>query len=161
LKLGISSIVVGACLGLGTIAASAATGGTETASPARAVYAPQVSDAWARATVPGQPVGAAYMKIDSAVPVTLTHVETDVAKQVQVHNMHMEGGVMKMREHGQLEIPAGKTVALAPGGLHLMLLGLKQPLKAGESVQMTLTFVDANKKKATSVITVPVRPIGK
>lgn len=154
MKLVISNIVIGACLALGVAAASAATDG-------QAASAPQVSDAWARATVPGQPVGAAYMKIDSAVAATLTRVETEVAKQVQVHNMQMEGGVMKMRDHGQLEIPAGKMVVLAPGGLHLMLLGLKQPLKAGENVQMTLTFVDANKKKTTSVITVPVRPIGK
>jgi copper(I)-binding protein len=143
------------------MAAGAATGGTEMASPSQAAHAPKISDAWARATVPGQPVAAAYMKIDSAVAATLTHVETDVAKQVQVHNMQIEGGVMKMREHGQLEIPAGKTVTLAPGGLHLMLLGLKQPLKAGDSIQMQLTFVDANKKKTTSAINVPVRPIGK
>jgi copper(I)-binding protein len=86
LKLAIHNIVISACLGLATMTAGAATGGTDIASSAQAAPAPKVSDAWARATVPGQPVGAAYMKIDSAVPVTLTGVETDAAKQVQVRS---------------------------------------------------------------------------
>lgn len=133
---------------------------TDKAASAQAVRAPVVTDAWVRATVPGQPVGGAYMKIDSPTPVTLIQVETDVAKEVQVHAMHMDSGVMKMREHGRLAIPAGKTVELAPGGLHLMLLGLKQPLKAGETIALKMTFIDANKAKNTSVIKAPVRPIG-
>jgi copper(I)-binding protein len=81
LKFAIRNIVISACLGLATM-----TAGTDIASSAQAAPAPKVSDAWARATVPGQPVGAAYMKIDSAVPVTLTGVETDAAKQVQVRS---------------------------------------------------------------------------
>lgn len=119
------------------------------------------TDAWARATVPGQPVGAVYMKISSPTATRLVGIETDVAKQVQIHNMQMEGGVMKMREHGQLEVPAGQTVELAPGGLHLMLLGLKKPLVAGESVTVKMTFLDAKNTKSTSTITVPVRAAGK
>ncbi|HCY62230.1 MAG TPA: hypothetical protein DHV59_05250 [Oxalobacteraceae bacterium] len=133
---------------------------TDKAASALAMRAPVITDAWVRATVPGQPVGGAYMKIDSTTPATLVHVETAVAKEVQVHAMHMDNGVMKMREHGQLAIPAGKTVELAPGGLHLMLLGLKQPLKAGDTISLKMTFIDANKAKTTSVIKAPVRPIG-
>lgn len=75
--------------------------------------------------------------------------------------MHHHDGVMKMREHGQLEISAGQTVELAPGGLHLMLMGLKKPLAAGETLTVKLTFEDAKKVKSTSVVSVPVRPIGK
>lgn len=121
---------------------------------------PVITDAWARATVPGQPVGAGYMKITSHTTVVLEAAVSDVAKEVQVHNMHMHEGVMQMRKHGQLELPAGKTVELAPGGMHLMLLGLKKPLKVGEEVSMTLTFTDKQGTKTSTVVILPVRPIG-
>ncbi|WP_334186795.1 copper chaperone PCu(A)C [Noviherbaspirillum sp.] len=120
-----------------------------------------VQDAWARATVPGQPVGAIYMKISSRVQTTLAHAETDVAKEVQVHNMHLHDDVMKMREQGQIDIPAGKLIDLAPGGTHLMMLGLKRQLTAGEDVAVKLTFIDAKKVESTTVIHVPVRPLRK
>lgn len=120
-----------------------------------------INEPWARATVPGQPVGAAYMKISSTSAARLLSAETDAAKEVQVHTMHHHDGVMRMREHGQLDIPAGRTVELTPGGLHLMLLGLKKPLAAGDTLTVKLTFEDAKKVKSTSVVAVPVRPIGK
>lgn len=157
--IGITAITLG--LGLVTLTVHATTGsGSKNASSAGIARSPGVTEAWARATVPGQPVGAAYMKISSSSHVTLIRAETDVAKQVQVHDMQMHDGVMRMREHGQLDIPAGKTIELAPGGMHLMLLGLKKPLKAGDAVSVKLTFVDVNKKKITSVVAMPVRPIG-
>lgn len=121
-----------------------------------------INEPWARATVPGQPVGAAYMKISSSTSaVRLLSAETDAAKEVQVHTMHHHDGVMRMREHGQLDIPAGQTVELAPGGLHFMLMGLKKPLAGGDTLTVKLTFEDAKKVKSTSVVAVPVRPIGK
>ncbi|RJG07367.1 copper chaperone PCu(A)C [Noviherbaspirillum cavernae] len=120
-----------------------------------------INEPWARATVPGQPVGAVYMKISSPAAVSLVDVQTDVAKDVQVHTMKMENGVMKMRDHGQLEVPAGQTVELAPGGVHLMLLGLKKPLVAGEPVTVKMTFQDAKNTRSTSTVTVPIRAIGK
>lgn len=134
--------------------------GAELVATAQTVRTPVITEAWARTTMPGQPVGGAYMKISSERDVTLFHVETDVAREVQVHTMHIDKGVMKMREHGPLEIPAEKTVTLAPGGLHMMLLGLKQQLKIGDSISLVMTFVDSNKAKTTTVIKVPVRPIG-
>ena len=120
-----------------------------------------VSDPWARATVPGQPVGAVYMKVSSSDAVRLVGIQTEVATDVQVHTMHYHDGVMKMREHGELAIPAGQTVELAPGGLHLMLLGLKKPLSVGENMTLKLTFEDAKKVRNTAVVSVPVRPLGK
>jgi copper(I)-binding protein len=120
-----------------------------------------INEPWARATVPGQPVGAVYMKVSSSNAVRLVDIQTDVAKEVQVHTMHNHDGVMKMREHGQLDIPAGQTIELAPGGLHLMLLGLKKPLVAGENLTVKLMFEDTKKVKHTSVVSAPVRPIGK
>lgn len=120
-----------------------------------------INDAWARATVPGQPVGAVYMKVSSSNAVRLVDIQTEVAKDVQVHTMHHHDGVMKMREHGELAIQAGQTVELAPGGLHLMLLGLKKPLSAGENLTVKLTFEDTKKARNTSVVSVPIRPLGK
>lgn len=120
-----------------------------------------IIEPWARATVPGQPVAAAYMKISSTSATRLLSAETDVAKEVQVHTMQNHDGVMKMREHGQLDIQAGQTVELAPGGLHLMLLGLKKPLAAGDILTVKLTFEDARKVKSTAVVSVPVRQIAK
>lgn len=120
-----------------------------------------INEPWARATVPGQPVGAVYMKVSSSNAVRLVDIQADVAKDVQVHTMKMENGVMKMRDHGELEVPAGQTVALTPGGVHLMLMGLKKPLVAGETVTVKMTFQDAKNTKSTSTVTVPIRAVGK
>ncbi len=161
MKIAMGSIAVTLLVGLSSLTVHAANPRTnEKAAAAQAVRTPVITGVWARATVPGQPVGGAYMKISSPIDVTLLHVETDVAKEVQVHTMHMDHGMMRMREHGPLAIPAGKTIELAPGGLHLMLLGLKQALKAGDTMTLKMTFIDANKAKTTSVIKAPVRPIG-
>lgn len=92
---------------------------------------PTVTGAWARATAPGQSVGAAYMSIVSPRGVTLQKIETSTAKSVEVHAMHHENGVMRMRLIESLHVAAGVPFDLAPGGMHLMLMGLKQPLKAG------------------------------
>ena len=119
-----------------------------------------IDQAWARATVPGQPVGAVYMAINSSAEVTLVQAETDAAKDVQIHTMHHHDGVMKMREQGQIHIMPGKPVALAPGGMHLMLIGLKTPLKAGESVDIKLTFKDAKGEISHTTISAPIKPIG-
>jgi copper(I)-binding protein len=101
-----------------------------------------VHQAWARATAPGQDVGAAYLMIVSKKDTNLVKIDTDAAEHTQIHSMTMNNGVMKMRELESLAIPAGKMVNLAPGGMHLMLMGLKKPLKAGEQLALTLQFKD-------------------
>ena len=123
-------------------------------------HSPAISHAWARATVPGQAVGAAYMKIYSAVDTTLTGIESDVSRSVEVHSMRHQNGVMQMRAQKQLEVPAGQGVDLAPGCIHLMLLGLKKPLKAGESLQLKMTFVDGAGNRTIVPVRVPIRPFG-
>lgn len=105
----------------------------------------KVEDAWARATAPGQPVGGAFMKLTSDSNAQLVGASSPVAGRVQVHMMKMQDGVMIMREMKSLSLPKGRTVALAPGGYHIMLMELKQPLKAGEHVPITLK-VKADKK---------------
>lgn len=161
LKTAIGTIAVTLLLGLCTLTVHAANrSNAENMPSARVARAPSVTDAWARATVPGQPVGAVYMKIDSPSDAALIKIESDAAKTVGVHAMRVENGVMQMREHERLDIPAGKTVELAPGGMHLMLFGLRKQLKAAETIQLTMTFIHANKTKTTTLVDVPIRPFG-
>jgi periplasmic copper chaperone A len=107
-----------------------------------------ISQAWARATPKGAQVGGGYLTITNKgqAPDTLIGGSTEAAGSVQVHKMSMQNGVMKMRrlEKG-LTIAPGKTVKLAPTGYHLMLMHLKQPLKQGGTLPITLQFKKAGK----------------
>ena len=116
-----------------------------------------VTDAWALPTVPGQPVAGAYLSITSAHGATLTRVQSDAAGAVQAHEMSQDGDVMRMREVERLALPAGKTVRLAPGGTHLMLLQLKKPLRPGDSVTLDLTVVDEAGAQRVVRAIVPVK----
>ncbi|HQR51373.1 MAG TPA: copper chaperone PCu(A)C [Methylophilaceae bacterium] len=116
-----------------------------------------VSNAWARATVPGQEVGAAYMELRSAAGATLTGMESPASDSVEIHSMSMQGEQMQMRMLEALPLPAGKLVQLEPGGLHLMLIGLKKPLKDGETIELTLHLKDGKGKTSKIKIEAPVR----
>lgn len=114
-----------------------------------------VTDSWTMATPPGAAVGAGYMTISNqgAAAVRLTGGETAAAERVEVHNMSMDGGVMTMRPvEGGLEVPAGGSVELKPGGLHLMLIGLKAPLTEGGSVPLTLMFDNGTRVDAALAV---------
>ena len=118
-----------------------------------------VEQPWARATPGGAKTGAVYMTLDnkSGTADRLTGVSSDVADKLQIHEMKVENGVMKMREiAGGLPIPAGGSVALKPGSYHVMLIGLKKPLTAGEKFPLTLTF----EKAGNISVTVPVQAMG-
>jgi copper(I)-binding protein len=107
-----------------------------------------IEQPWARATPPGAQVGGGYMTITNTggESDTLVGGSSPVAGEVQVHEMSMQDGVMKMRELPDgLQIKAGETVTLKPGGYHLMLMNLKEPLKQGEQVSATLEFAKAGK----------------
>lgn len=104
-----------------------------------------VANAWARATAPGQEVGAAYFDIVSKSAAKIVKAESPAAASTEIHTMSMKGGVMEMRKIDSLELPAGKTISLAPGGNHIMLIGLKKPLKEGDKVAVTLTLEKAPK----------------
>lgn len=106
----------------------------------------KVFDVWARTTVPGASVSGAYMHIKSARPLKLVRAESPVAGMTEIHQMSMKDGVMNMSAVDAVEIPAGKLVDLKPGGLHVMLMQLKQPIKKGDDVPLKLTFEDAAKK---------------
>jgi copper(I)-binding protein len=105
-----------------------------------------IEQAWSRATPGGATVGAGYLRITNAgsTPDVLTAVTSPVAEHVEIHEMTSTDGIMRMRElAGGLELKPGETAELKPGGLHLMLVGLKSPLKEGERFWATLKFKHA------------------
>jgi copper(I)-binding protein len=116
-----------------------------------------VDQAWVRATAPGQPVAGAYLKIKSAQAAALVAVRTPVTARAEIHEMKMEGGIMKMRPVTRIELPAGKTVELRPGGYHLMLMNIAKPLRPGETVPITLVIEGADKKRQEIEINAEVR----
>jgi copper(I)-binding protein len=120
-----------------------------------------VSDAWIRGTVAGQQGTGAFMRLTSAADTTLVGVASPAAKVVEIHEMKHEGGMMKMSAVARLPLAAGKPVELTPGGYHVMLMGLAQPLKEGDSIPITLTFEDKKGTKQAVVVQAPVRALGK
>ena len=116
-----------------------------------------IMDAWARASAPGQTVGAAYMTFMSADDSTFIRAETPVASSVEIHSMTMNDGVMKMRMLPELPLKAGIEEKLAPGGFHLMLFDLKKPLLVGEKLDLTLTFRDATGKVTQQMVNLPIK----
>ena len=124
-------------------------------------YAQEVSvkDAWIRGTVQGQNATGAFMEITGKSNARLIGVASPAVKIVEVHNMKVENGVMKMFPVDGVDLPAGKTVKLAPGGYHVMLMNLQKPLNAGDKVPLQLTFELANKKRETVELSVEVRDI--
>src|SRR5271154_6894911 len=97
--------------------------------PAHAVVT--VTDAWVKATAPGQTTAAAYLQIKSDAPAKLVGVSSPAAKTTQMHEMKMEGNVMQMRPLDALDLPAGMTVEFKPGANHIMLTDIVKPLKKG------------------------------
>jgi copper(I)-binding protein len=116
----------------------------------------QIKDAWARATPGAAQTAAAYVTIVSAAGDRLTAASTPVAQKAELHTMTMDGSVMKMRQVDDIDLPAGKTVTLKPGGYHIMLTGLTQPLTEGQTFPLTLTF----EKAGTREVTVAVQKVG-
>jgi copper(I)-binding protein len=103
----------------------------------------RVEGAWARPTVPGQQAGGGYLSITSAAADRLIGGRTTAAQRLELHTMSMQGDVMQMRQVDAIELPAGRKVELKPGGLHLMFIGVTQPLKLGTKVPVTLRFEKA------------------
>lgn len=115
-----------------------------------------ITDNWVRATAEGQDVGAAYMTITSASDTSLVKVESSASDSIEIHSMSMENGIMKMRMLEQLDLKAKTPNKLAPGGFHLMLFDLKNPLKAGETVSFSLHFKNEAGKETLVTISSPI-----
>ena len=118
----------------------------------------KVENAYTRATVPGQQVAGGFMQIENkgtSVDQSLS-ASSPVAGEVQLHEMAMEGNVMKMRQVKDIAVPAGGAVELKPGGLHLMFMNIKAPLTAGETVPVKLKFAKAGELE----VKMPVNAMG-
>ena len=109
-----------------------------------------IRDAWSRATAPGTTVGAAYFVIDNRGPGDrLLRVSAPVAKQAELHVSSMNSGIMKMAQLKTVDVEKNARTTFAPGGMHVMLIGLPQPIKAGDSFPLTLTFEKAGSVQTT------------
>ena len=112
----------------------------------------EVNNAWARATPGKADAGVAYVTIQSPTADRLVSASTPAAKTAQLHTMSMQGTVMKMQSLPGLDIPAGQPVTLKPGGDHIMLMGLNQPLRAGQTFPLTLDFEKAGPRTVTVAV---------
>jgi len=132
---------------------------------AAAVFAPParaqttVKDAWIRGTVAQQKATGLFAQITSTAGGKLVSASSPVAGVVEIHEMAMDGNVMKMRAVPGLDLPAGKAVELKPGGYHVMLLDLKQQLKEGETVPVTLVIEGKDGKKESIEVKAPVKAL--
>lgn len=119
------------------------------------------ADPWVRGTVAQQKATGLFVQLTSAQGGRLVSASSAAAASVEIHEMSMDGDVMTMRAlPNGLALPAGKAVALKPGGYHIMLMGLRQPLKAGDTVTVSLLIEGADKKRETLEIKAPVRALG-
>ena len=116
----------------------------------------KVEGAWARASVQGQKGTGAFMRLTAKDGARLVRAESPAAGVAEVHEMKMDGDVMKMRAMPALDLPAGKTVELKPGSYHIMLLDLKAPLAKGSAVPLTLVFQDAQGTESRLDLSLPV-----
>ncbi|MFT7722572.1 MAG: copper chaperone PCu(A)C [Roseateles sp.] len=110
----------------------------------------RVDEPWVRATVAPQQATGAFMRLTSATPARVVAASSPLAAVVEIHEMTMDGGVMRMRAVAALPLPAGQAVALRPGSYHVMLMGLKAPIRAGDTVPLTLT-VEGDDQRRTAV----------
>ncbi|MGE8374764.1 MAG: copper chaperone PCu(A)C [Diaphorobacter nitroreducens] len=118
-----------------------------------------VQDAWVRATVPQQKATGAFMRLTAAQDARLVSASSPVAGVTEVHEMKLVDNVMKMRPLPALDLPAGQVVELKPGGYHIMLLDLKQPVAQGSTVPLTLVFEAKDGQRTTQELQAPVRAV--
>ena len=118
-----------------------------------------VNAPWVRATVPQQTSSGAFMQLTSPDAAKLVAVQSPVAGRVEIHEMQMEGQTMRMRAVDSVALPAGKTVDLASGGYHVMLMDLKGQLKAGQTAPLTLLIEHKGGKRETLNVSAPVKPL--
>jgi copper(I)-binding protein len=126
------------------------------AALARAPAAVDVTQAWARAVLPGQASSGGYMVLTAREPLKLVGATSPAAAIIEIHQMKMEGDVMKMRAVDTLDLSVGKPVEFKPGGYHFMLMDLQSPFKAGTQVPLTLQFKDAKGAARQLQVSLPV-----
>lgn len=119
-----------------------------------------VTDAWVRATAPGQSVTGAFLAITSPERAKITGVQSEAAESAEMHVSQLDNGVMKMREVRKIDVPAGQTLHFAPGGYHIMLIDLKRSLTPGDKVPLAIRLERADKSEVEVSFDATVRAIG-
>lgn len=155
--LGVLVSVTAACQAENETGKAAAAAPKAAATVTKAADAVKAENPFVRAVPPGQPNSAAFMVLNnsSAVAHQVVSATSPVANTVELHTHTNNNGVMEMRQIPQIDVPANGKAVLAPGGLHIMLIELRQELKAGESVAVTLTFEDGS----TAVVDAPIQEV--
>jgi periplasmic copper chaperone A len=144
-----STLIAGFALAATTFALPAlAQKSTNSGEPTLKVF-----DVWAKTTVPGGSVSAAYMHIKSGKPLKLVKAESALTPTVEIHNMKMNAGVMEMKAVDAIDIPVNKLVDLKPGGFHIMLIKVTKPINKGDKVPLKLTFERPDKSTFTVDVT--------
>ncbi|MES2609665.1 copper chaperone PCu(A)C [Acidovorax sp.] len=136
-----------------------AAGAFAAALPFAAQAQVTVKDAWVRATVPQQQATGAFMQLSSARDSKLVSASSPLTPAVEVHEMSMQDNVMRMRQVPAIDLPAGKAVNLQPGGYHVMLMNLRQQVKEGDTVPITLVFEGKDGKRESVQVQAPVRAL--
>jgi copper(I)-binding protein len=112
----------------------------------------RIDNAWVRATAPGQKVAAGFMELTADADMTLIGGSSPISNALELHFMRMRDGVMEMRQMQEIKLPKGKTVSLEPGDLHVMFIGLKNQIKPGQIVPITLLVKGADGKQQQLVV---------
>lgn len=120
----------------------------------------RVDEPWVRGTVAQQKSTGAFMRLTADQPLRLVGASSPIAGVVEIHEMAMDKDVMRMRAIAGLELPAQKAVELKPGGYHVMLMDLRQPVSAGATVPLTLVFETADKRRVQQEVQASVRALG-
>lgn len=115
-----------------------------------------VEDAWARATVPGQKAGSAFMTLRAEADLVLTGASSPAAETAEFHSMEQDGDIMRMRALPEIRIAAGQAVHLTPSETHIMLMNLHQPLAEGHPISLTLRGRTAGGEAVTQTVEIPV-----
>jgi len=132
---------------------------TLSATFALAQNSAHVKDAWVRATVPQQKATGAFMTLNATQDSKLVSATSPVSQHVEIHEMVMQDNVMRMRQVPSIVLPAGQVVELKPGGYHIMLIDLKQQIRAGDHVPLTLVFEYSDGRQERIDVQVPARPL--
>lgn len=120
----------------------------------------EVKAPWVRGTVGGQKATGAFMELKSVQGAALVGVQSPAAAIVELHEMKMDGNIMRMRPISRLDLPAGLPVELKPGGYHVMLIDLKQPIKKGDTVPIQLRIERKDKSTEMVEVRAEVRELG-
>ncbi|MCX7663158.1 MAG: copper chaperone PCu(A)C [Tepidimonas fonticaldi] len=139
---------------------SAAAGALLALTAAAWAQTVKIDEPWVRGTVAQQKATGAFMRLTAPEPMRLVAGESPVAGVVEIHEMAMDGDVMRMRAIPGLALPAGRPVELKPGGYHVMLMDLKRPIAGGETVPLTLVFENAAGQRVRQEVQAKVMALG-